>query len=95
MIFVSSDAFAQMKPTCKSNLLLTLQQKNLAWQPSYFVRMATVTVSAKPILAPNFYTTQLGFFCKQEIKMDKVTRISIRFRLGSVEQCDWLEGKTR
>jgi hypothetical protein len=46
------------------------------------------------ILSPNFYATQLGFFCKEEIRFEKATRIPFKFRLGSVSECDWLEGKT-
>jgi hypothetical protein len=47
----------------------------------------------KQVIAPNFYVQQLGFFCKQEIKMDRITRVPLRFRLGSVDDCDRLEGK--
>jgi len=51
------------------------------------------TFYATLFLSPQFYSSQLGFFCKQEIKFDKITKIPFRFRLGSVEQCDRLEGK--
>lgn len=44
-------------------------------------------------IRPDFYAANLGFFCKQEIKFEKSTKISFKFRLGSVQQCDWLEGK--
>lgn len=43
----------------------------------------------------NFYSKNLGFFCRQELKMDKSLKIPMRFRLGSIEQCNWLEGKRR
>ena len=45
------------------------------------------------LLPVDYYSTQLGFFCKQEIKMEKITKVPFKFRLGSVQQCDWLEGK--
>lgn len=95
MIFVSSAAFAQTTTLKTSNLLLVLQQKNIGWKPSLFKSLAADKDNAKPFLAPDFYASQLGFFCKQEIKMDKITKIPFRFRLGSVEQCNWLEGKAR
>ena len=38
-------------------------------------------------------TKGLGFFCRQEIKMDKQTAMPVRFRLGSMQQTDWLEQK--
>ena len=44
-------------------------------------------------LSPNFYASQLSFFCRQEIRLDKAAKLGFRFRLGSVEQCDLLEGK--
>ncbi|MBI3883893.1 MAG: hypothetical protein HY305_06730 [Sphingobacteriales bacterium] len=47
------------------------------------------------IIPAAFYLSQIGFFCKQEIKMDKAIKIPFRFRLGSIASCDWLEGKQR
>ena len=44
-------------------------------------------------LPQNFYTRNFGFFCKKELQLEKVTKIPFKFRLGSVQQCDWMEGK--
>lgn len=34
-----------------------------------------------------------GFFCRQEVKLDKKLPVPLRFRLGSVQYCNWLEQK--
>lgn len=36
-----------------------------------------------------------AFFCKLELKIDKAANINCRFRLGSVDYVDYLEGKRR
>ena len=51
--------------------------------------------SPLPFLSPGYYASQLGFFCKQEIKFEKTAKIPFKFRLGTVEDCDRMEGKKR
>ncbi|XZF15677.1 hypothetical protein ACTHGU_06035 [Chitinophagaceae bacterium MMS25-I14] len=34
-----------------------------------------------------------GFFCRQEVKMDRKLPLPLRFRLGSLQYCNWLEQK--
>lgn len=43
----------------------------------------------------NFYANQLPFFCTKELQVQKATGFPIKFRLGSVEYTDKLEGKNR
>jgi hypothetical protein len=43
-------------------------------------------------IAPNYYTTQTGFFCNQERALEKKTKIPLRVRLGSLSYTEQLEG---
>lgn len=43
---------------------------------------------------PYAYDPQhLAFFCRLEVQLERVTKIPVRFRLGDVQQVDYLEGK--
>ena len=40
----------------------------------------------------NFYAAHLGFFCKQELKMQQIP-VPVTFRVGTMDQCNYLEQK--
>lgn len=40
----------------------------------------------------NFSICQYGFFCRQELKIEKATKIPLCIRVGSLEQCNYYEG---
>ncbi len=93
-IFVAGGAFCQ-DPVKKSPQKLTLVFEKKSGVYSYFSAFRSLSSSpmVKPPVSPDFYSTHLGFFCRQEIKFEKATRVPFKFRLGSVQQCDRLEGK--
>ena len=45
------------------------------------------------VIPANYYTSKFGFFCRQELKLEKRTAIPFRFRVGSVTAVDRMEGK--
>jgi len=50
-------------------------------------------LSSPQVLGPAHYTRDFGFFCRKELQFEKHTRLPLRFRLGSLEYCDYLEAK--
>lgn len=48
---------------------------------------------ADPLTGLQWSSETLPFFCRIEHDLGKKTRIPFKFRLGSVEYVDWLEGK--
>ena len=45
------------------------------------------------VLAADYYSSNLPFFCKKELQVQKITKMPIKLRVGSVEEVDRLEGK--
>ncbi len=85
MIFVSSFSSAQLKPEqVKFDLLKKPSGPYVSKLP---VPAFSMTVQ------PNFYSSNLSFFCEKELKLEKRTGIPFKFRLGSVQYVDYLEGK--
>ena len=45
------------------------------------------------VLAADYYSSNLPFFCKKELQIQKITKVPVKFRIGSVDEVDRLEGK--
>ena len=65
-------------------------------------QIATIVNTGRPLLfnelrvetiTGDYYTRHFGIMCQQELRFEKTTHIPLRFRLGSLEECNYLEGK--
>jgi hypothetical protein len=66
-----------------------LQERRLMSDP-----ISTLPKKEKhPVVLPRWESENLPFFCKIEHKIAQKLPVMFKFRLGSVEYVDWLEGK--
>ena len=82
------------------NLLLTMAVSTNAQQLQKFSspsqhRIDSLRNVPIKIIFSDFYTHNLAFFCKKELQLEKITKVPFRFRLGSIDYVDQLEGKTK
>ena len=58
----------------------------------YFLNNFAGNTTLKPVQS-DLYTQHLGFFCKQELKLEQQVKMPVKIRLGSTEYTNWLEQK--
>ena len=52
-----------------------------------------IFLSPFTVIPQDYYTQHFGIMCKKELAIEKATKIPFRFRIGSLQQCNYLEGK--
>lgn len=95
MIFVGGSVSAQIsKPFSRPFSLVNYTLKSIPLRFSARDVQLGTHISV-PQIAADYYSKNLSFFCKQELKIEKILKFPLLFRLGSVESCNYLEGKHR
>jgi hypothetical protein len=54
---------------------------------------STPSIFSFNTIASNYYTQHFGFVCKRELALQKAIKAPLCVRLGSLQQCNYLEGK--
>lgn len=73
----------------------SVQDRGRTWKFEFEkpAQLPDQTLPIHPVFLPRWSAETLPFFCKIEHDWARKTRIPLKFRLGSVEYVDWLEGK--
>lgn len=56
-------------------------------------RQVLLAAPSNSLILPDYSIRTFAFFCRKEFQFEKATKIPLRFRLGSLEYCNKLEGK--
>ena len=96
LISISANAQFSLQSSSVTNIFL---QKNKIINADSSTRFASTLpnlnsrIAAEAIIPEDFSTCKYGFFCKKELIVEKAIMLPLRARLGSLEQCNYYEGK--
>lgn len=99
VLFLSISSLCAPAQNTLSRLNTAFYPKNKLYTsgfPGHVVQPISIVTGSyhiQQIVPADFYTCNIGFFCKKELLIEKTTGIPLRFRLGSLKQCNNNEGK--
>lgn len=95
MVFCVNCLFAQIGlQTAQVSIFSATAEKESLLSSPQPPSLNEVFKASPSISSPKAYAYKdLAFFCKVEVQLEKATKMPIKFRLGSVDYVDWLEGK--
>ncbi len=67
--------------------------KNIKASPDVFNLRSIMTQPGSLPSQASYNCNELAFFCRLEVKMEKAAKLPVKFRLGDVQEVDYLEGK--
>jgi hypothetical protein len=77
----------------KKNVLKSFDSYSRIIHTNIFANQMPCAFAPINLIKENTYSQNLGFVCKKELQLEKATKIPFRFRLGSLDYCNKLEGK--
>ena len=79
----------------ETSILKIEQPNSIIFNPNKIPSLTEVFKTKNSIRhTPKAYCySDLAFFCKVEVELEKVSKLPIKFRLGDVRYVDYLEGK--
>jgi hypothetical protein len=90
------EAGGKLRP---AGLVWKASKSGAAWvqSPGTLLVNAFAQTSYVPQKMPgaDYYLEHTGFFCKKEWEFEKTVHLPLRFRIGSLEYCNFLEGKNK
>lgn len=54
-----------------------------------------INASSSRLIPDDVYVRNFGFFCREELQLQKRTGVNFSLRLGSLAYCNFIEGKSR
>lgn len=96
-IFLFSGFFlrAQSNNTTKELSAKATSAPTIKFPLAHAINLEKQVIGSKliSIVPQNYYSQHFGIMCKKELQFEKTTKIPLRFRVGSLQQCNYLEGK--